>query len=219
MKILGIKLFKYSLIFLVACLVFVLNYLFFAWLLSRISTTPAARKGVADQQIYAASNGVHLDLILPQQLLDPILVEQFNGRVMGRYVAFGWGDKGFYLHTPSWAELKLSTAIKAGFLPSKTVIHVTHYNNAYTNWKPILLSQEELKTIQDFIIASFQQDEGGNFQLLEGAGYQNNDFFYEARGSYTCLYTCNSWVNHALKKAGIQTAIWSPFDKGVLRYL
>jgi hypothetical protein len=31
------------------------------------------------------------------------------------YVSFGWGDKGFYLDTPSWAELQPSTAFVAAF--------------------------------------------------------------------------------------------------------
>lgn len=31
------------------------------------------------------------------------------------YIAFGWGDKGFYLDTPTWADLKFSTAFKAAF--------------------------------------------------------------------------------------------------------
>ncbi|HOB24230.1 MAG TPA: DUF2459 domain-containing protein, partial [Kaistella sp.] len=32
-----------------------------------------------------------------------------------KYLAIGWGDKGFYLDTPTWADLKFSTAFKAAF--------------------------------------------------------------------------------------------------------
>jgi len=38
-----------------------------------------------------------------------------KGKKKGDWLAFGWGDKGFYLNTPTWADLKFSTAVKAAF--------------------------------------------------------------------------------------------------------
>ena len=42
-----------------------------------------------------------------------------------RYIAIGWGDKGFYLDTPTWADLKFSTAFKAAFWLGNSAIHTT----------------------------------------------------------------------------------------------
>ena len=44
-----------------------------------------------------------------------------------RYIAIGWGDKGFYLDTPTWADLKFSTAFKAAFWLGNSAIHTTFY--------------------------------------------------------------------------------------------
>ncbi|WMX15733.1 DUF2459 domain-containing protein [Aureispira sp. CCB-E] len=218
MKIILFRLTKYLLIFLVVCLVFVLNYIFFAWFLSRLTTTPKDYKCDKPYTVYATSNGVHMDLIFHKSLLDEAFLVQLQP-IEGDYIAIGWGDKGFYLHTPSWAELKISTAIAAGFLPSKTLMHLTHYKYLNSKWKSIELCDEQLAAMKKFVYESFKYDKKGTIQILEGTGYRDNDFFYEAKGNYTCLYTCNIWVNQALKKAAVKTAIWSPFDRGILRHL
>lgn len=160
-----------------------------------------------------------MDLIFHRNDLNAdflIQMEQLENR---DFIAIGWGDEGFYLHTPSWAELKVSTALKAAFLPSKTVMHVTHYNKVNPKWKIIELCPTQLQKLQHFIEESFARNATNSVQILDGAGYRFNDFFYRAAGSYTCFYTCNVWVNQALKKADVKTAIWSPFDKGILKHL
>ena len=43
------------------------------------------------------------------------------------FVGLGWGDKGFYLETPTWADLKTSTALKAVSGYNTTAMHVTFY--------------------------------------------------------------------------------------------
>lgn len=219
MKLIFWRLTKYSLVFLVACLVFILNYLFFAWFLSRLTTTPKEYKCEKPNKVYATSNGVHMDLIFHKDLLDDHFLVQLQAVEGADYIAIGWGDKGFYLYTPTWAELKISTAIAAGFLPSKTLMHLTHYKHVNPNWKPVELCDEQLAAMKKFVYASFKKDKNDKIKILEGTGYRDNDFFYEAKGNYSCLYTCNIWVNQALKKASVKTAIWSPFDKGILRHL
>jgi len=39
------------------------------------------------------------------------------------------------------------------------------------------------------------------------------------KGSFSCFKTCNTWTNQTLKKAEIKTAIWTPFDSGILKHL
>jgi len=160
-----------------------------------------------------------MDLIMHRDLINDDFLVQLETLEGRDYIAIGWGDKGFYLHTPSWAELKVSTAITAGFLPSKTIMHVTHYKTIHPEWKSIGLCDSQLDNLRKFIQESFTKDNNNTIQILEGAGYRENDFFYHAQGSYSCLYTCNIWVNQALKKAQVKTAIWSPFDKGIMKHL
>ncbi len=47
---------------------------------------------------------------------------------------------------------------------------------------------------------------------------EDDDAFYEAKGSYSFMKTCNTWANSALKSAGQKAALWTPSDKGIFRH-
>ena len=139
------------------------------------------------------------------------------------YVAFGWGDKGFYLNTPTWADLKFSTAFNALFWLSTSAMHVTYYNNEPIideNARKLSISIEQYKRLVDYINNSFQQDTTNNYICIKGHHYKGiNDNFYEANGVYNLFETCNGWANRGLKKTGVKTCIWTPFDWGILNNL
>jgi uncharacterized protein (TIGR02117 family) len=172
-----------------------------------------------DKTIYLTTNGVHLDFILPRASCPPELLTQLHLADEALYLAFGWGDKGFYLETPNWSDLKVSTAVNALFLTSETAVHFTRYYRSYEHWMALPLCEEQLVAINDHIWATFATDTAGQVQEIPDSGYTPNDTFYEAEGSYNCIRTCNDWINQGLKKAGVRTSIWSPFDFGVLHFL
>lgn len=177
-------------------------------------------KGIA---IYIKSNGVHTDLILPTEnnfynWNEKILLEDFAPEAVEyQWTAFGWGDKGFYLDTPNWSDLKISTAINAMFPPSPTAMHVTLYENSIKEnklTKKIILTEEQYLILCQYIFNSFQKDENEKFILLKNHHYNGvNDNFYEAKGDYHLFNTCNNWANSGLKTTGVKTALWAPFDK------
>ena len=175
--------------------------------------------GPKDNRIYLSTSGVHLDIIIPTNLILPELQEQLQFNISANLLAFGWGDKGFYLDTPTWAELKARTALNAMIIPSPTTMHVTEHQHPDTKWAAIDLAQDQLDILNEYIKGYFALDQTGKIQELVGHGYTPTDRFYEATGKYHCFKTCNTWVNIALKKMGIKTAIWTPVDKGVLRYV
>lgn len=187
--------------------------------------TPRATEGVA---VYITTNGVHADFTVPvvtaqhnwHDYLDPAEYRGVNRSF--EYIAFGWGDKGFYLQTPQWSDLTPSTAIHALFLPSPTAMHVTYYRRAPgtgENSRLLYLNQGQYQKLVEYIQASFEKGADGSPLLIADAGYTAYDNFYEAEGSYTLLYTCNNWVNEGLKKIGVRAALWSPFDWGIMYQL
>ncbi|HEY1040047.1 MAG TPA: DUF2459 domain-containing protein, partial [Bacteroidia bacterium] len=112
---------------------FVALYLFSAQLLSFFTTGKDSIKTSEETiAIYVQGNGVHTDIIVPVQSEiinwnDTFAVNTFERADTGyRYISFGWGDKGFYLDTPTWDDLKFSTAFKAAFFMSSTAMHVTY---------------------------------------------------------------------------------------------
>jgi uncharacterized protein (TIGR02117 family) len=194
-------------------------YLLVSLVLSFLSTSPGRVDCPEPQPVYISSNGIHLDIILPLDSLGPDLAGALPVPAGVRYLAFGWGDKGFYLETPTWKELRLSVALKALFWKSGTAMHVTHYRRTYDSWHELALCPEQVDSLRQFIWQSFYKNEAGQVVNIAGAGYTDRDEFYEAVGNYSCLKTCNNWVNIGLKKAGVKTAVWSPFDLGVLHHL
>lgn len=195
------------------------TFLLTALALSYISTSPKTYTCASSNELYLSSNGVHVDIILPKAQLDRNFIKALAIPDHISYVAFGWGDQGFYLETPTWEDLKASTALKALFLHSKSTMHVSHYKNAYRSWRKISICPEQNTQLLSFFNDTFKRDEHANFQKIGKKGYTASDFFYEANGSYSIIKTCNVWVNQALKRADIKTAVYTPFDFGILRHL
>lgn len=187
-----------------------------AYLLSSISTSPTSHTCEQQQTIYLSTNGVHLDIIIPQNQLISSFQKNLKIPFNTTYLAFGWGDKGFYLNTPTWEDLTATTAINAFFFNSETAMHITPYRFKQKKWIALPLCPTQLTQLQQYIEASFTKHKNGTFQIIPNAGYTTTDAFYEANYSYNGINTCNNWINNALKSADIKTAIWSPFDSGIL---
>jgi uncharacterized protein (TIGR02117 family) len=170
-------------------------------------------------KMFIASNGVHLDIVLPVSNLSKNLSTQLDFPFQAHYVSFGWGDKNFYVNTPEWSDLTLPVAFKAVFLNSESAMHVTFYRQKYTHWKKVELCPQQLDSLQNYVANSFKKDEAGRLIKTGFPGYSSADIFYEANGSFSLFNTCNVWTNSALKKLDIKTSVWSPFPFGVFHHL
>jgi len=203
---------------LLAVLAFVVLYVGFSFLLSAIPGSTKNYAGQKNKRIYLFSNGVHLDIVLPVEYIAEGLRAQILHDPEAVLLGIGWGDKGFYLDTPTWAELRASVAVKAMFLPSPTAMHVTEHRRVHSQWSYVDVSEEQLADLNAYILKSFNTDANGKVSELVGKGYTPEDRFYEAHGNYSCFKTCNTWVNTAMRRIGVKTAVWTPMDSGILRY-
>ncbi|GJM35271.1 MAG: hypothetical protein DHS20C18_42720 [Saprospiraceae bacterium] len=174
--------------------------------------------------IYILTNGVHTDIVMPtrNEHMDWSKKIKYTNTKSAdsthQYLAMGWGDKGFYLETPTWAELKPSVAFNAAFGLSTTAMHTTFYTSLTESetCKKIMISTKQYSKLIDYITNSFQQDANGHFiHIPTDATYGNADAFYEATGSYSMLHTCNSWANGGLKNSGLKSCLWTAFDTGI----
>jgi len=194
-----------------------------AWICSRIGV-PAQGPQKGGVAIYIKTNGVHTDLVVPVRTAQrdwAKLIPFSNTRdkdTTGTYVGIGWGDRGFYLETPTWNDLKASTAFKAAFGLSRSAIHTTFYNQVVEdqNCIRIDISREQYARLILYIDQTFETDSSGLPRLIPtNAVYGGADAFYEAKGRYNIFRTCNTWTNTGLKVAGQKAAIWAPFDWGI----
>ena len=205
------KLLKYTAIFVLS----LMTYLLIVTLLSFVSVNEDFAENQKEIPIYILTNGVHTDVVLPLKSehydwtnqLKPEHTKAKDSTY--QYAALGWGDKGFYLETPTWADLKTSTALKAASGLSSTAMHVTFYKDLKesNSCKKLQISSDNYKKLILFINESFQTKSGEFLKIETDAVYGKHDVFYEANGSYSLFYTCNSWANQALKAANQKAAL------------
>lgn len=195
-----------------------LGYGFLALLLTFIPLSGSSENCAESQDIYVSSNGVHLYFVVPRGFLSPAFAEKLPVPEAANFLYFGWGERDFYRQTPTWWDLSLGVALKAALWPTASAMHLSYYQRAREKWKKVALCPEQQGQLREFIESSFRQIEG-RLQPLEAEGYSRAHFFFEAEGCYSALYTCNTWVNRGLQKAGIRSSWWTPFDFGVLYHL
>ncbi len=204
-----------------------LLYIVLALVIPYIPVKKKATTEVANIPIYIFTNGVHTDIVMPikNEDMDWSKKIPFENTVSKntdfKYVGIGWGDKGFYLDTPTWAELKVSTAFYAAFWLGDSAMHTTFYKEMKEadDCKKMLLTKAQYQQLIQFVDSKFDKNPAGqNILIPTKAVYGNNDSFYEAKGSYSFLYTCNTWTNEALKVTGQKAALWTPSDFGIFQH-
>ncbi|WP_166921902.1 TIGR02117 family protein [Flavobacterium poyangense] len=214
------KAFKILLKSILVLLGFLALYVLSAYILSKITIDQEAGTK-PEVEIFILTNGVHTDVVMPvkNDQIDWSQQIQFKNTKAAdstyNYIAMGWGDKGFYLETPEWSDLKASTALKAATGLGKTAIHATYFRQMRLSdhCKSIMISKEQYNRLITYITNSFQKDASGNFiPVKTDALYGRTDAFYEANGSYSLTHTCNTWANNALKASGQKCCFWTPMD-------
>ncbi len=212
--------FKYMLILLLAFIAYVILVTAIAYIPVHADFEQCTADCV---DVYLRSNGVHTDLVLPVTSECKDWTIQLDskktkaGKTGFKYVAIGWGDKGFYLDTPTWGDLTAKTAFNALFYLSSSAMHVTFYSEMIEgeSCKKISISKSEYLKIIAFMESSFKLADSTDYILIPDASYGKNDLFYEAKGRYSLFYTCNTWTNNCLKAAGMKACLWTLFDKGI----
>jgi uncharacterized protein (TIGR02117 family) len=175
-------------------------------------------------EAWVLSNGVHTDLVLPvrsatidwRQLFAPAHFKAVPPEA--EFVAIGWGDREFYLHTPTWADLTVPRALSAVLGGNRALLHVTYLTRAQLQrgaWQ-LPLSQAQYARLAGYVRATLA---AGRATPIAGAHYGKDDAFYEAEGGYHLFETCNTWTGRALRQAGVTVSRWTPFDFNVTWHL
>ncbi|MBS1661636.1 MAG: TIGR02117 family protein [Bacteroidetes bacterium] len=217
------KIFKIIGYTLLTFIALILLYLGAAWGLSRI-TVMADRDTKPEVTIYLLTNGVHTDVVVPVKTEEKdwsrsILYKNTrSGDSVFDYLAFGWGDRGFYLEAQTMADLKAGTALRATFGLSSPAMHTTYYKvmKESKNCVRLAIAREQYQRLIGYIEKGLRLDSSGVATVVPTKiRYGQNDAFYESRGNYNLFHTCNTWANSALKACGQKACWWTPFDKGI----
>lgn len=208
-------------------IILVISYIVLGLVLPLIGISAKETSEPKTVDVYILTNGVHTDLVVPvkTKIMDWNKKVPFSNVVSQsphyQWIAFGWGDKGFYLNTPTWADLKFSTAVEAAFWLSESAMHCTFYDDLQEDENCVKLSitENQYKDLVQYIDSKFDKTHTGEYIFIPtDAVYGDSDAFYEARGTYSFLYTCNTWANYGLKAAEQKYALWTPTDFGIFRH-
>ncbi|WP_404784849.1 TIGR02117 family protein [Altericista sp. CCNU0014] len=137
-----------------------------------------------------------------------------------RYLSFGWGDRQFFMNA-SFHPIAIFDTL---FLPGPTVMHVWGHAEKPDRLPPafevkqIWLSRTEYLKLMQFIDASFKRDTQGNPRYIRQGLYADSGF-YEAIGSYSIARTCNTWTADALRRAGVNTPVWTALAPAIMHHL
>jgi uncharacterized protein (TIGR02117 family) len=193
-----------------------------AILLPNIRVNDEAKDGTVE--IFIRSNGVHTDFVLPvrnQHFAWDTFVrpEVCNADSTYGFVAIGWGDKGFFLNTPTWDDLTFSTAFVAATGLGESAMHVDYLKTAPktgVRGKKYFITAEQYKQLIDYITGSFTLS-SRKVLLIDHAGYGARDKFFEANGRYSLFMTCNEWTGDGMQAAEMKVGIWTPLEFGIMQ--
>jgi uncharacterized protein (TIGR02117 family) len=214
--------------FVIATLIFTAFYFVAAQLLCRIPVNRDFQHAENGVEIAILSNGVHIDIAVPLRhsefdWTEHLREEDFKVFHPSYHTAiFGWGERTFYLQTPTWADVNPLLIARAMTGMGSSVMHVE-----LANWTPLpsptcrklRLSRDQYKILCYEIRAAMQTNEKGELRPIANAHYHQSDAFYEGNGHYHLFHTCNAWSGGVLRKSGVRMGLWTPTTGGVFACL
>ena len=173
-------------------------------------------------EIFVESNGVHTGIIVPKVAAGidwrPLARGEHlaDARYAGHdHLSFGWGERGFYLDTPTWWDVRPATLLAAAIGSRRTLVHVDHVPRPAEEpaVRRVVLRPAEYRRLAAYI-RSFVAPGG---EVIRG--YGPYDAFYESTGRYSAVSDCNAWTGAGLAAAGVRVGAWTPFPGTVLWWL
>ena len=167
-------------------------------------------QGVA---IAVGGTGVHADLVLPVRAAGVDLSGMLRdaGLPDAPWIAVGWGERDFYLHTPTWADASLGRTLRAGLGSEETLVQVSRLGGP--DGVLLRLSPEQYRRLAAEVVASVKRP------VERLPGYTADDVFLGSQGRYSGLLTCNQWVADRLAAAGVRVGSFVPLAWGLRQSL
>ena len=191
------------------------------WLGSSIPRNADWREPADGIEIMVATNGVHTELVLPLVTAVKDWREDFPVNDIPApdrpytHVAVSWGEREVFLDTPTWADLRPATALRA-MIGGDALLHVAYYVRPAPgpDNRPLRLTAAQYRRLVERIEAAVPPPD----RRAKHRGYADWDVFYDARGRYRWNNTCNQWTSDTLAAAGVRTGWWTPFAGGVMKW-
>ncbi len=79
------------------------------------------------------------------------------------YISLSWGDRDFFLETPTWNQFKIKTAFNALFRSAAAVIHIEYFHQRPNgkSYYTLHLPRDKYVLLVAYITGFLKQDENG----------------------------------------------------------
>ncbi|MDX2227988.1 MAG: TIGR02117 family protein [Leptolyngbyaceae cyanobacterium bins.349] len=180
--------------------------------------------------IYISSDGFHTNFFIPVETTAFNWRQQFNLDQIAnrssqayRYLQFGWGDRIFYIETPSWEQVRISNALRALFYwQNQSALFIKGHPHLpqlpEEQMKCVKLSRTDYLALMQFIQNTFEGSDRTPPQRL-ASGQDQESGFFAAQGHYSILNTCNSWTANGLRAANVNTPLWAGLAQPIMLQL
>jgi uncharacterized protein (TIGR02117 family) len=181
-------------------------------------------------KVYVSSDGFHTNFFVPVETpvfnwrtqfdLDQVALRPSRDY---RYLQFGWGDRIFYIETPSWDQVRPSNALRALFYwQNESALFLKGYpalpQSPNEQMQCVKLSADDYLALMRFMQNTFELGDRGQPQRL-ASGQDQASGFFAANGHYSILNTCNTWTANGLRAANVNTPVWSGLARPVMQQL
>ncbi len=168
----------------------------------------------AAYSVYVVNHGWHTGVVMQRNDFICLIGLDSIRIPAGKWLEFGWGDKDFYMSTPSEDDVEWFTTLKAAIWPTSSVVHVVGFNRpvpeyfSYSGLIGLHIADSLRESMAKYISKAFSRRENGTLDSL-GQGLYGNSCFFSGQEKYYFPKTCNVWTAQVLKRGGIDL---SPFS-------
>jgi hypothetical protein len=148
--------------------------------------------------VYVVDHGLHTAVVVERTDIPPGVWPANNDYSAFKYAEVGWGPDEIF-QAPN---LTVGKVLKALFWPNRTVLLLDGYDGAPAQRSgpkdtviEVKLSSHGFERLCDYVQKTHALDARGQ-PICLGRN------FYQARGTYWALNTCNNWTASALRSAG-----------------
>jgi uncharacterized protein (TIGR02117 family) len=121
------------------------------------------------------------------------------------FLEFGWGDRVYYPAQKKTLGMTLGAALTA----TPAVMHMAGLNRAPGLTDPdsevvrVALTESGFRHLVRALAGEFKRPEGGRAEPIS-LGLYPDSHFYDARGTFYLLNTCNTWTARMLRAGGVK---------------
>ena len=183
------------------------------------AAVPAAGATV---DVFLVAGPIHYDFLLPADAAtrarfgfsEPAGVPLSHPQV--KWIVVGWGAQDFYTSVGTYRDVSLRAAWR-GLTGDGSVMHVDVAGALPPGLdrRELALGVKQYAALLDSILAGFAHDEAGQPKALAALRHGTSDAFFEARGRFDAVRTCNAWIGQMLRAAGLRFGLWTPLPYSV----